>query len=274
MISLAELHLFPLSHPQSRGKNSNTLYPWSKNKAEDWLRTTKKDRCCWNIRVSKKRSKKVIEKRGYRTSAQERLSIFRLRAQSTRSVIISQFGVFWTDRYRAGRPRAQGLWFTMETVYYSGYECLWDGHSSVFVFCGARERERERQKEEQRTKEEKERGRERREGREAALYLLSLFTGEVRGMEGDNLDTLVLGAPQPAILLFCPPALRPPGTPSEEGWTTPISPCSTTPKHFHKASEHSIHGLLQIYNVLLWITTVCPSDLKQRLCRFSWLHFL
>ena len=147
MISLAELHLFPLSHPQSRGKNSNTLYPWSKNKAEDWLRTTKKDGCWWNIRVSTKRSKEVIEKRGYRTSAQERLSIFRLRAQSTRSVIISQFGVFWTDRYRAGRPRAQGLWFTMETVYYSGYECLWDGHSSVFVFCGARERERERETE-------------------------------------------------------------------------------------------------------------------------------
>lgn len=79
--------------------------------------------------------------------------------------------------------------------------------------CSA-ERERERQKEEQRTKGKKERGRER---REAALYLLSLFTGEVRGMEGDNLDTLVFGAPQPAILLLCPPALRPPGTPSEEG---------------------------------------------------------
>ena len=175
MISLAELHLFPLSHPQSRGKNSNTLYPWSKNKAEDWLRTTKKDRCCWNIRVSKKRSKKVIEKRGYRTSAQERLSIFRLRAQSTRSVIISQFGVFWTDRYRAGRPRAQGLWFTMETVYYSGYECLWDGHSSVFVFCGARERERETERGAENKRRERARKREKRGKRSSSVPSESFY---------------------------------------------------------------------------------------------------
>lgn len=66
----------------------------------------------------------------------------------------------------------------------------------------------------QRTKGENER-----EGvrREAALYLLSLFTGKVRGIEGENLDALLLGAPQPTILLLCPSALRPPGTPSEEG---------------------------------------------------------
>lgn len=74
--------------------------------------------------------------------------------------------------------------------------------------------ERERRKEAQRTKGERESERER---GEAALYLLSLFTGEVRGIEGDDLDTPLLGAPQPAILLLCPAALRPPGTPSEEG---------------------------------------------------------
>lgn len=51
---------------------------------------------------------------------------------------------------------------------------------------------------------------------EAALYLLSLFTREVWGIEGDNLDTLLPGAPQPTILLLCPSALRPPGAPSEE----------------------------------------------------------
>lgn len=42
---------------------------------------------------------------------------------------------------------------------------------------------------------------------ERALYLLSLFTGKIWGSEGANLDTLLLRAPQPAVLLLCPSAL-------------------------------------------------------------------
>ncbi len=76
------------------------------------------------------------------------------------------------------------------------------------------QRERGRQKEERRTKGENE---QERVSRATELYLLSLFTGKVGGIEGDDLDTLPVGAPQPAILLLCPSALRPPGTPSERG---------------------------------------------------------
>lgn len=58
-------------------------------------------------------------------TAQKRLSIFRLQwVQSSGSVIISQFGVFGMDRYRAGRPSAQGHWFTMGPVYYSSCACM------------------------------------------------------------------------------------------------------------------------------------------------------
>lgn len=67
--------------------------------------------------------------------------------------------------------------------------------------------------EEQRTKAKNEREEVR---REVTPYLLSLFAGEVRGIEGDDLDTLLPGAPQPAILLLCPSAFRPPGAPSQE----------------------------------------------------------
>lgn len=230
------------------------------------MRTTKKDRCCWNIRVSKE----VIEKGLQNKCTREALH---LQAAST----INQVGYnkpvwsFLDGSIQSRKTESPG------SLIHNGNSLLlrlWMFVRRAFKWVCVLQSEKERQKEEQRTKGEKERGRERRERREAALYLLSLFTGEVRGMEGDNLDTLVLGAPQPAILLLCPPALRPPGTPSEEGWTTPISLCSTTPKHFHKASEHNVHGLLQFYNVLLWITTVCLSDLKQRLCQFSGLHFL
>lgn len=78
------------------------------------------------VRKGGKQSGSEGGKKFERESAQKRLSIFRLlRAQSTRSVIISQFAVFGTDRYIAGRPRAQGLWFTMKTVYYSDCACLW-----------------------------------------------------------------------------------------------------------------------------------------------------
>lgn len=52
-----------------------------------------------------------------------------------------------------------------------------------------------------------------REGAEEP-YLLGLFTGKIWGIEGDDLDTFLLGAPQPTILLLCPPALRPSGAPS------------------------------------------------------------
>lgn len=51
------------------------------------------------------------------------------------------------------------------------------------------------------------------EGGEEEPYLLCLFTGEIRRIEGDNLDTFLLRAPQPTILLLCPSALRPPGAP-------------------------------------------------------------
>lgn len=83
-----------------------------------------------------------------RESVQERLSIFRLWVQSARLVIISKFRVFWMDQCRARWPRAQGLWFTMETVYYSGRACLWGVHLSGVVFWRARPR----QKHEKRTK--------------------------------------------------------------------------------------------------------------------------
>lgn len=51
------------------------------------------------------------------------------------------------------------------------------------------------------------------EGGEEEPYLLRLFTGKIRRIEGDNLDTFLLGAPQPTILLLCPSALRPSGAP-------------------------------------------------------------
>lgn len=82
----------------------------------------------------RKRRKKKLE----RESAQARLSIFRLRVQSTGSVIISWFGVFLLDQYNAGRPRAQGLWFTIVPFYYSGCVCLCDVHVSGVVYRGAR----------------------------------------------------------------------------------------------------------------------------------------
>lgn len=52
--------------------------------------------------------------------------------------------------------------------------------------------------------------------REWQKHLLCLFAGEVGRIEGNDLDTLLLGAPQPAILLLCPSALRPPGAPAQE----------------------------------------------------------
>lgn len=82
---------------------------------------------------------KILE----RESAEERLFIFRLWAPSTRSVIISQFGVFWMDRYRAGRPRAKRLWYTMEIVYYSDCACLCDVYVSGVVFGRARAKGRD-----------------------------------------------------------------------------------------------------------------------------------
>lgn len=98
-------------------------------------------------------------------------------------------------------------------------------------------------------REQSERGWER---RAAALYLVSLFAGKVWGIEGYNLDALLLGAPQPAILLLCPSALRPPGTPSDEGRTTPISLCSTSLKCFHKASkQHSLWTLTDFWHA--WV---------------------
>lgn len=54
------------------------------------------------------------------------------------------------------------------------------------------------------------------EERKRQKHLLSLFAGEVGRIEGDDLDTLLPGAPQPAILLLCPSALRPPGAPAQE----------------------------------------------------------
>lgn len=87
----------------------------------------------------------------------------------------------------------------MDTVYYSGRAC-----KRGCVPQSERDRKRSREQKEL-------------VSREATLYLLSLFTGKVRGIEGDDLDTMLPGAPQPAILLFRPSALRPPGTPSDKG---------------------------------------------------------
>lgn len=53
------------------------------------------------------------------------------------------------------------------------------------------------------------------EERKWLRHLLSLLAGEAGGIEGDDLDTLLLGAPQPAVLLLCPSALRPPGAPAQ-----------------------------------------------------------
>lgn len=90
------------------------------------------------------------------------------------------------------------------------------------------------ERESQRTKTE-------RVGIEAAPYLLGLSTGEIGGIEGDDLHTLLPGAPEPAILLLRPAALRPPGTPSHGGRTTPISLCSKTTQHFTRPQKNKAY---------------------------------
>lgn len=190
-----------------------------------------------NTRMSQRRRDREVvwkwrkEKNNLRENAHWRASLS-MWAQSTRAVIISQFGVFWMDQYRAGIPRAQGLWFTMEPVYYS--DCVFVWSACKWGLCIA---ERQRQKVVCRTKGESEQGGVR---RETQLYLLSLFTGKVRGIEGDNLDTLLPRAPQPAILLLCPSALRPPGTPSDGGRTTPISLCPHPWNAFTRPQKQSL----------------------------------
>lgn len=91
------------------------------------------------------------------------------------------------------------------------------------------------------------------------LYLVCLFAGKLWGIERYNLNTLLLGAPQPAVLLLCPPALRPSGAPSEEEWTSPISPCSI----FHEHFQRDIKPYTLTEFVSLWIITQDTSDLKQ-----------
>lgn len=73
--------------------------------------------CCWWEFMCESDGQE--HRRSKKWGNRKRLSIFR---QSATQVIIRQFGFFWVDQYRTGRPRARGLWFP---VYYSVSACKW-----------------------------------------------------------------------------------------------------------------------------------------------------